>query len=42
MKTVYGHAALDLGEITGIYNVVFDREGKFIISGADDGYFYHF
>jgi hypothetical protein len=37
VKTVCGHAALDNGDMTAIYNVIFDREGKFIISGADDG-----
>jgi hypothetical protein len=37
VKTVCGHAALENGEMTAIYNVIFDREGKFIISGADDG-----
>ena len=37
MKTALGHATLETGEMTPIYNVHFDREGKFIISGADDG-----
>jgi hypothetical protein len=37
VKTVCGHAAIDHGDMTAIYNVIFDREGKFIISGADDG-----
>jgi hypothetical protein len=37
MKTALGHASIDNGEMTPIYNVHFDREGKFIISGADDG-----
>jgi hypothetical protein len=37
MKTVMGHAALDKGEMTPVYNVLFDKEGKFIITGADDG-----
>jgi len=37
MKTVFGHAALEIGEITPLYSVFFDRDGKFIISGADDG-----
>jgi hypothetical protein len=37
MKTIFGHAALDNYEMTPIYSVLFDREGKFVISGADDG-----
>lgn len=38
MKTIFGHAALDNYEMTPIYSVLFDKEGKYIISGADDGY----
>jgi len=40
MKTVLGHAALDNSEQTPIYNIIFDKKGKFVVSGADDGYFF--
>jgi len=37
MKTVFGHAIIDEGIVTPIFNVQFDKTGQFIISGADDG-----
>ena len=40
MKTVFAHALLEAGEITSIYNVLFDRTGQLLISGADDGYYF--
>lgn len=39
MKTVFGHAVMEDGACASIYNVMFDKSGQFIISGADDGYF---
>lgn len=39
MKTVFGHAVMEDGACASIYNVMFDKGGQFIISGADDGYF---
>ena len=37
MKTVFAHALIDDGTVTPVYNVAFCREGRLIISGADDG-----
>ena len=37
MKTVFCHADHSTDEVSSIFNVQFDRTGRFIISGADDG-----
>jgi WD40 repeat protein len=37
MKTVFCHADFNTNEVSSIFNVAFDKSGKFIISGADDG-----
>jgi hypothetical protein len=37
MKTVFCHADFNTNEVSSIFNVCFDRSGKFIVSGADDG-----
>jgi hypothetical protein len=37
MKTVFGHAIIQEGSGTAVYNCKFDRSGKFIITGGDDG-----
>lgn len=37
MKTVFGHANIEDGSCASIFNVQFDKTGKFVISGADDG-----
>lgn len=37
MKTVFGHANILEGAAIAVYNVKFDLEDKFIITGADDG-----
>jgi hypothetical protein len=37
MKTVFGHFLSDEGYSAPIFNVQFDKSGKFIVSGADDG-----
>lgn len=37
MKTVFCHADHSTDEVSSIFNVQFDRCGRFIISGADDG-----
>lgn len=37
MKTVFCHADFNTNEVSSIFNVCYDRSGKFIISGADDG-----
>jgi hypothetical protein len=37
MKTVFGHAIIQEGSASAVYNCKFDLEDKFIITGADDG-----
>jgi len=37
MKTVFCHADFKTNEVSSIFNVAFDKSGRFIISGADDG-----
>jgi hypothetical protein len=37
MKTVFGHASMDEGVVSPVYNMQFDKTGRFLISGADDG-----
>ena len=37
MKTVLAHIKHETEEGHSIYNAVFDKTGRFIISGADDG-----
>jgi len=37
MKTVFCHADHSTDEVSSIFNVQFDRTGRFIVSGADDG-----
>jgi hypothetical protein len=37
MKTVFGHAIIQDGCGTSVYNCKFDMSGEFIITGADDG-----
>ena len=36
MKTVFGHANMEEGACASIFNVLFDKTGELIISGADD------
>lgn len=40
MKTVFGHAIMAEGSCASIFNVLFDKTGQFVISGADDGYLF--
>ena len=37
MKTVFCHADFKTNEVSSIFNVAFDKSGRFIVSGADDG-----
>ena len=37
MKTVLGHAIMNEGSGTWVYNCKFDMQGRFIITAADDG-----
>ena len=37
MKTVFCHADHSTDEVSSVFNLLFDRTGRFLVSGADDG-----
>jgi hypothetical protein len=37
LKTVFCHANMRTDEVSSIYNVYFDGQGKFIVSAGDEG-----